>query len=93
MIATLEDIYEQGVLRLASPLPLPEHAHVRVTVQSDATAPDSERAEWASASQAALMKTWDNSADDVFNELNYCVIVSVCPDFGPRLQSTNTLCP
>lgn len=69
MIATLEAIYEQGVLRLASPLPLPEHAHVRVTVQSDATSSDTERAEWAAASQAALLKTWDNPADDVFNEL------------------------
>lgn len=69
MIATLEAIYEQGVLRLASPLPLPEHAQVRVTVQSDATATDPERAEWASASQATLLKTWDNPADDVFNEL------------------------
>jgi predicted DNA-binding antitoxin AbrB/MazE fold protein len=69
MTATLEAIYEHGVLRLAAPLPLPEHAHVRVTVQSDATASDAERAEWASASQAALLKTWDNPADDVFNEL------------------------
>ncbi len=48
---------------------LPEQAHVRVTVQSDATASDAERAEWASASQAALLKTWDIPADDVFNEL------------------------
>ena len=69
MTATLEAVYEQGVLRLASPLPLPEHAHVRVTVQSDETAMDSERADWLTASQTELLKTWDNAADDVFNEL------------------------
>jgi predicted DNA-binding antitoxin AbrB/MazE fold protein len=69
MTATLEAIYENGNLRLASPLPLPEHAHVRVTVQSEEAATDSERADWLVASQAALVKTWDNPADDVFNEL------------------------
>ena len=69
MTATLEAIYENGSLRLASPLPLPEHAHVRVTVQSDESATDSDRADWLVASQTALLKTWNNSADDVFNEL------------------------
>lgn len=54
---------------LAGLLALPEHARVRVMVQSDATAPDPERTEWAFASQAALLKTWDNPADDVFNKL------------------------
>ena len=69
MTATLDAVYEQGVLRLTAPLPLPEHAHVRVTVQSDEPATDTERAGWAAASQAALLQTWDNAADDVFNEL------------------------
>lgn len=69
MTTTLEAIYENGLLRLATPLPLPEHAHVRVTVQSDEATTDSERADWLVASQAALVKTWDNPADDVFNEL------------------------
>ena len=69
MTATLEAIYEHGVLRLTAPLPLPEHAHVRVTVQSDEPEIDKEGEEWAAASQAALLQTWDNPADDVFNEL------------------------
>ena len=69
MTATLEAIYENGSLHLASPLPLPEHTHVRVTVQSEESATDSERADWQAASAAALLKTWDNPADDVFNEL------------------------
>ncbi len=69
MTATLEAIYEQGVLRLTTPLPLREHAHVLVTVQTDEPTTDAERTEWAAASQAALLRTWDNPADDVFNEL------------------------
>jgi hypothetical protein len=48
---------------------LPDQAHVRVAVQTNATASDTERAEWTSASQAALLKIWDNPADEVFNEL------------------------
>jgi hypothetical protein len=34
------------------------------------TAPhESERDDWLSLSERALMQTWDNPADDVFNEL------------------------
>jgi hypothetical protein len=30
---------------------------------------DPEREDWLAVSKAALRKTWDNEADDVFNEL------------------------
>jgi predicted DNA-binding antitoxin AbrB/MazE fold protein len=35
MAITVDAIYENGVLRLAEPLPLKEHEKVRVTVQSE----------------------------------------------------------
>jgi predicted DNA-binding antitoxin AbrB/MazE fold protein len=35
MSITVEAIYENGVLRVARPLPLPERAKVRVTIQSE----------------------------------------------------------
>jgi len=64
MKTIVDAIYESGKLVLQQPLPLPEHAHVRVTVESDL-----ERASWLRLSEDALMKTWDNDADDIFNEL------------------------
>jgi len=64
---TLEAVYEDGLLRLAAPLPLPNHARVTVTVQTTGT--DEERQAWLKVSEAALTKTWDNPADDVFNAL------------------------
>jgi hypothetical protein len=62
---TVEAIYENGKLVLPYALPLPEKAHVRVTIESG----DAERDAWLQASEQSLMKVWDNSADDVFNEL------------------------
>lgn len=67
MSTTLEAVYEDGLLRLANPLPLPNHARVTVTVQTQET--DTERQAWLKASEVALTQTWDNSADDVFNAL------------------------
>ena len=64
MTTTVEAIYEQGVLKLAQPLTLPEHTHVKVTIHMDA-----ERDAWLGASEDSLSKVWDNDADDVFNEL------------------------
>jgi predicted DNA-binding antitoxin AbrB/MazE fold protein len=70
MTTTMEAIYENGTLKLAAPLPLPEKAHVTVTIQSPSAAGnDSERAAWLKLSETSLMKTWDNAGDDVFNEL------------------------
>ena len=64
MTTTVEAIYEQGKLRLTQPLALPENAHVRVTIECD-----TEQEAWMKLSEASLLKTWDNDADDVFNEL------------------------
>jgi len=69
MSATVEATYEDGVLRLSQPLALPNHAQVTVTVDFSEEPADGERAAWLEASEAALQKTWDNEADDVFNEL------------------------
>ncbi len=70
MTTTVEAIYEDGVLRLPRKLPLPEKAHVRVTIHSGtAEAEDIERSAWLKLSEDALMKTWNNPDDDVFNEL------------------------
>jgi predicted DNA-binding antitoxin AbrB/MazE fold protein len=64
MTPTVEAIYEGGKLLLPQPLALPDKSHVRVTIESD-----SERGAWLKLSESALMKTWDNADDDVFNEL------------------------
>ncbi len=64
MTTTIEAIYENGKLVLSKPLPLPEKAHVRVTIETDG-----ERAAWLEVSEKSLMRTWDNPDDDVFNEL------------------------
>jgi predicted DNA-binding antitoxin AbrB/MazE fold protein len=64
MTTTVEAIYENGVLKPAAPLALPERARVHLTIETD-----SERRAWLIASEASLAKVWDNDADDVFNEL------------------------
>ena len=64
MTKIVEAVYEKGKLVLHEPLPLPEKAHVRVTIETDA-----DRAAWLEASEQSLMQAWDNAADDVFNEL------------------------
>jgi hypothetical protein len=45
-------------------LPLPEHAHVRVTIDSDL-----EREAWLNLSAESLKKAWEDPAADIFNEL------------------------
>ena len=70
MSTTVEAIYENGKLVLRQPLPLPEKAHVRVTVETDDEGlSDAERAAWLKVSEQSLRKAWDNADDDVFNEL------------------------
>lgn len=64
MITTVDAIFEDGKLVLKKPLPLPEHAHVRVTIDSDL-----EREAWLKLSEESLKKVWDNEADDIFNDL------------------------
>jgi predicted DNA-binding antitoxin AbrB/MazE fold protein len=67
---TVEAIYENGTLKLAGPLPLREKARVVVTVQTTPlSGADTERQAWLKASEETLTRAWDNSADDIFNEL------------------------
>jgi predicted DNA-binding antitoxin AbrB/MazE fold protein len=65
MALTTDAIYENGVLRPLSPLALPEHARVTISVDVN----DDARAEWLAASQRRLTAVWHNPADDVFNAL------------------------
>jgi len=65
MTTTVDAIYEHGKLVLPQPLSLPEKSRVRVTIESD----DTERENWLKPSEASLLKTWGNDADDIFNEL------------------------
>jgi len=58
------------MLKLSGPLPLREKAQVVVTIQTKPlSGADLERQAWLKASEETLTRTWDNSADDVFNEL------------------------
>lgn len=65
MTTTIEAIYENGKLVLQKPLSLPEHSHVRVTIESG----DAEREAWLKLSEESLTQVWNNADDDVFNEL------------------------
>jgi len=70
MTTTVEAIYEHGTLKLPQPLPLEERSQVVVTIHTkDASCQESEREAWLKQSEETLTKTWDNPADDVFNEL------------------------
>jgi len=61
----MDAIYEHGKLILPEPLALPEKSPVRVTIEAD----DRERDLWLKISEASLLQTWGDDADDVFNEL------------------------
>ena len=63
MTKTVAAVYEDGVLRLAEPLPLPNRSSVKVTIETD-----DDRALWLQVSEDKLATAWDDS-DDVFNEL------------------------
>ncbi|MBI5396152.1 MAG: antitoxin family protein [Verrucomicrobia bacterium] len=69
MTTTLEATYEDGKLILDKPLPLPNKAHVIVTVETGPITSDGERASWLELSEHSLLKAWDNPQDDVFNNL------------------------
>jgi predicted DNA-binding antitoxin AbrB/MazE fold protein len=66
MTKTVEAVYENGVLKLPEPLPIPEKTQVTVTIHARLS--DSERDAWLHVSEAKLANAWDD-ADDVFNEL------------------------
>ena len=65
MTTTVDAIYEQGKLILPQPLSLPDKSRVRVTIESG----DAERENWLKLSETALLKNWNNDAEDIFNEL------------------------
>jgi len=65
MTTIVDAIYEHGKLLLARPLSLPEKSLVRVTIEFG----DTQRDSWMKLSEEALLKTWGNADDDVFNEL------------------------
>jgi predicted DNA-binding antitoxin AbrB/MazE fold protein len=67
MTATTEAIYEAGHLRLLSDVALPEHARVRVVI--DTLPADEERREWLAQGERSLRAVWDNDADDIYNAL------------------------
>jgi Protein of unknown function DUF104 len=69
MTTTVEAIYEGGKLILPQPLPLPDKAHVMVTIQTQTADSDPEHAAWLKLSEQSLISTWDNAGDDIFNEL------------------------
>jgi predicted DNA-binding antitoxin AbrB/MazE fold protein len=70
MTTMVEAIYENGVLKLLRPLPLEEKSKVFVLIQSSTpTSAADDRTAWLRLSEESLNKTWDNPADDVFNEL------------------------
>jgi len=64
MSTTVEALYKNGKLILERPLPLPDKTRLLVTIETDP-----ERGAWLRVSEEALVRTWDNSDDDVFNEL------------------------
>ena len=67
MIAAIEAIYEDGLLRPLQPIALPEHTHVRISLET--MDEDPERAAWIEHSARRLRETWDNDADDAYNAL------------------------
>lgn len=68
MTATIEAQYRDGKLILPSPLPLPENAVVRLTIETMDDNSDAARKAWLQASEESLRRIWDNPGDDIFNE-------------------------
>ena len=68
MTTVVDAVYEQGWLKPLTPLGLPEHARVQLTLTAEVAA-DAERSEWLAQSERTLLRVWDNPADDVYNEL------------------------
>lgn len=68
MTTKVEARYQDGKLLLPKPLPIAENTIVRLTIETDDD-PDAARSAWLRVSEESLLSVWDNSADDVFNEL------------------------
>jgi AF2212-like protein len=71
MPTTVDAIYEDGKLLLQHPLPLANKTRLRVTVDTEKNhvASEAEREAWLKLSEQGLMAVWNNSDDDVFNDL------------------------
>ena len=72
MTTTVEAVYENGVFRPLTALPLEERAAVRLVVHSfedTSKSTDPERSEWLRQSELTLLRVWDNDEDDVYNTL------------------------
>ena len=67
MNLAIKAIYEGGQLRPLEPLELAEHTVVQISLETGQD--DVERREWLAQGERALMNTWDNEADDVYNDL------------------------
>jgi len=67
MTTSVDAIYEEGSFRPLQPMALPEHARVRLMIETVSDDPD--RAAWLAQSERCLREVWDNDADEVFNEL------------------------
>jgi hypothetical protein len=63
---TARAIFHDGKVELVDPIEVPEGAHLIVTLVEDE---DDDRAFWLAATQTSLDKIWNNSADDVYEEL------------------------
>ena len=71
--STVEAIYEAGVLRPLTALPLQERALVQLVIHVPGDpAPvgaDLERADWLKQGERTLLQAWSNDEDDVYNAL------------------------
>lgn len=68
MTTKVEARYQDGKLLLPKPLPIAENSVVRLIIETDDD-PDTARSAWLRVSEESMLSVWDNSADDVFNEL------------------------
>ncbi len=66
MTISIEAVYENGLLRPLSPLALPEQTRVQLAVDDLS---DDSRVQWLEQSQRSLAAVWDNSGDEIFNDL------------------------
>jgi hypothetical protein len=62
---TARAVVHDGKIQLVDEMELPEGTQLIVTRVSE----DEDRAFWLAATQSSLDKIWNNSADDVYEEL------------------------
>ena len=70
MATIVEAVYEQGTLKLLTPVSLPEKSRVTITIHDPATSlDDPEGLAWRKLSGEALDRLWGSFDEDVFNRL------------------------